>query len=795
MKQSFAKIPSPEEYFGFRPGSDYHMIHWNDLCAYYRLLNEKSDRMKLVEVGPTSEGNDFLMLYVSAPENLANLEQYRQISNAMADPRGLSDEEIDRLASEGKAVCMQSYGLHSNEVGGPQMVPIMLYDLLTAESGDLLKILENVIFIISPCSEPDGEIIFTDWYHKYLGTEYEGHCSPYLRHNWAGHSNNRDSLREAVIESTYLNDVLIREWKPQAFQDHHHACPDENRMSIAPTNNPFYPAISPLVQREASVFGAEMACALSMAGRKGVVSGDEFYNSYPITTFYSNSQLHNTVGMLTENADVRIATPNDIEEYQLAERVPRVPTAQCPDPWLGGEWHLSDIVEQMYIASMTVLKVLARDPKYALKAMAKRALAQTKRGAESKEQAYLIPIDQHDPSALRNLLQQLQAQQVEMYSLKEDTVFEGKIVRRGSVVVPLAQPYYAVVETYLNRIPYPTGKYNLVIDGAMKVFDTANVCVAGPMGISVFPAMRPIRPEELVPVVLPEEKQNFPLPVNENNSYHVVNRALLAGKRIWRDEAGNFYDEAGENRHEIGKKKIGLLKKSETYNEEEGFTRNLLRRYAFDYRIVMDKEIRENGVPEDIDVLILPGDRAEQLLSGDEKPLRVPPEKQSGLGTNGAKNLVSFVENGGTLIAWEHACEYVDRVFALQMKVPTRGLPMREYATNGSLIRTEVLPHKLTRGMPERCSVTHFNGPVFYSAELYRPWYRPEVCMSVVKREDQVCENGYVKGEKYLAGSPCITRIPDRKGEIILYAFNPQFRIQHDGTFKVLFNALYEENL
>ncbi|MBR4034232.1 MAG: peptidase M14 family protein, partial [Clostridia bacterium] len=147
----FGNIPSPEEYFGYAPGSDRMMTHWQELLGYYRLLASRSDRMKLVEVGKSTEGNDFILLFISERENLENLERYREISCKMADPRGLSAEEIDALASEGRAVCMQGYGLHSNEVGGPLAAPYILYDLITAEGGELKRILDNVIFIMSPC--------------------------------------------------------------------------------------------------------------------------------------------------------------------------------------------------------------------------------------------------------------------------------------------------------------------------------------------------------------------------------------------------------------------------------------------------------------------------------------------------------------------------------------------------------------------------------------------------------------------------------------------------------------------
>ena len=139
-----SQIQSPKAFLGQQPGDDRVMLHWDQLCAYYRALARESDRICLEEMGKTSEGNDFLILYVSSPENLARLDEYREISLRLADPRGLTEAEIDSLACRGKAIVFQSYGLHSNEIGGPQMVPLMLHELLTSNAPRIRRILEEV---------------------------------------------------------------------------------------------------------------------------------------------------------------------------------------------------------------------------------------------------------------------------------------------------------------------------------------------------------------------------------------------------------------------------------------------------------------------------------------------------------------------------------------------------------------------------------------------------------------------------------------------------------------------------
>jgi len=88
-------IPSPKSYFGFKMGADYKLAHWDKLVKYYDELGDKSPRMKVVHMGESTLGNPFLALYISSPENLANLDELQKINAMLSDPRGFSEAEIE----------------------------------------------------------------------------------------------------------------------------------------------------------------------------------------------------------------------------------------------------------------------------------------------------------------------------------------------------------------------------------------------------------------------------------------------------------------------------------------------------------------------------------------------------------------------------------------------------------------------------------------------------------------------------------------------------------------------------
>jgi hypothetical protein len=91
------KITSPEEFFGYRLGSDRKIARWDKIVEYFYKLETESSAIKVVDMGPSTEGNPFLLTIISSPQNLANLEHFREINGKIADPRGLTEEAVRAL--------------------------------------------------------------------------------------------------------------------------------------------------------------------------------------------------------------------------------------------------------------------------------------------------------------------------------------------------------------------------------------------------------------------------------------------------------------------------------------------------------------------------------------------------------------------------------------------------------------------------------------------------------------------------------------------------------------------------
>src|SRR6266446_5060269 len=162
--------PSPQSVLGFRPGDDRQLADWNQIVDYFRRLDAASDRVKVEEVGRTTEDRPFLVAVITSEANMAHLEEIRRANLRLADPRGLSDEDAARLIEKGKTIVAINHGIHSTEVAATQTAMETAYALATGDSPAIREVLDNTVVVMIPSHNPDGTQRVTEWYRQTLGT-------------------------------------------------------------------------------------------------------------------------------------------------------------------------------------------------------------------------------------------------------------------------------------------------------------------------------------------------------------------------------------------------------------------------------------------------------------------------------------------------------------------------------------------------------------------------------------------------------------------------------------------------
>src|SRR5205085_1535407 len=596
-------------------GADKTLADYKQISSYFTALAASSPRVRLETLGKTTLGETMIMAIITSEENMRNLDRIKSIARRLSDPRGLSDEEANALIREGKAIVVVTCNIHSTEIASSQMAMEWAYALATANDEETKRRLNNVVLLLVPSLNPDGETMVTDYYRKFVGTKYEGGPLPWLYHHYIGHDNNRDWFMLTQIETKNLNRAVYKEWFPQVWVDEHQMGTDGPRMFIPPFADPLDPTVHPLIWREVNIIGSNMAFRLEQQNKSGLIYGYSF-DAYWLGGTRNTGWWKNVTGLLLETASARIATPIDIEPTELRGGTKGLieykATINHPNPWKGGVWRMRDIMDYERIASDALLETAADRREDLLRDLMTRARSAI--GSASNGEAYRIPKEQRDWPTAQFLA-----------SLFAEHNVEVRQAANGDYWIPMAQPYGKFVTEMMEPQRYPEVRLQPGKD-VLRPYDVATWTLPLAMGVTV---EHTTMPESLATNVVTEIKPETKEVLRRNASLH----PRVAIYKPWSANLG------------------------------EGWTRWLLDTYGFKPASLSPQEVK-SGKPLAFDAIILPdadkatlatGARASEDGGGFREEM--PPEYRGGIEKAGADALRGFVENGGTLIAFNQACD------------------------------------------------------------------------------------------------------------------------------------------
>jgi Zinc carboxypeptidase len=848
-------LPSPEQFFGHQMGADRKLANWDRLLEYYRTLAKSARNLRLVELGKSSEGRPYIALFITSPANLARLDRLRQLNARLADPRGLSEAEAQKVVAEARAVVIQTFALHSSEVAASQTAAEYVYDSITRADEEAQRMLDNVISIVVPSINPDGTQMIADWYMKYVGTPYEASAMPWLYQKYSGHDNNRDGFALNLPESQNLAKLMYREWMPQAYVDHHQMGTGNARLYIPPYAEPIRPDGDPLVWREIAWWGAHMGNRLEAAGKTGVI-GNAIYSGWGHMGFHWITPFHNIAGMLTESASARLATPMYIHPDQLRggpRNLPEYePQTNMPSLWPGGWWRVRDIVEQQKIAAWATVDLAARNREIVLWNMYLKGIRQTERGARGDVKAYAIPVPQHDPLTARKLVNLLLNSGVEVHQASAALTIDGRIYGPGSYIVSMAQPKAGLVRWMLGRTFYPDNTYTRDRDGSpIRPYDMATDVFSEFMGVRCDPIAEPIA-QGLTRVAAPawpagtvaaNAPHGYLVSTKVNDAFRAVSLLLDKGVAVRRVASGDgftpgdFIVAAGSaavvndvakqtgvdfaalpapapaSAYALRKPRIAMYQRYGGGNMDEGWSRLMFEQFNIPVKPLMDAEIRKGDLNASYDAIVLPADTV-TAMTGEPAAAAAagagrggrggrgggegggdggrqggpPPEYRSGFGAEGVKILQAFVQKGGTLLTFAQAGDLPIQRFNLPLRNVVAGLSPTEFWSPGSTLRVRFdNRHPLAFGMPRDGYALFLAGSQAYEVTTTSP--NVEIVSTFVERE--ILQSGWLLGEAVIAKKAAMVAVAHGDGRVILVGFRPQHRDQTHGTFKLVFNALF----
>ncbi len=848
-----SNIQNPEEYFGFKPGADRMLFTYEELITYLQKLDDQSDKMKMIEIGKSPMGRPMYIAFLSSAENIARLDELKEINKKLALDASLSKADRTQLLNDGRVFVLGTLSMHSGEVGPAQASPLIAHELITTNDEKILKWLDDVVYMMVPNHNPDGMDMVVENYLKYRGTKYEGSSMPGVYHKYVGHDNNRDFITLSQSDNAAIAAIYNLDWYPQVMVEKHQMGSTGVRYFVAPPHDPIAENIDAGIWNWVSLFGSNLIKDMTKDGLEGVAQHTIFDMYWPGST--ETALWKNVIGLLTESASAKTATPIFIESNELSVGGKGLSeykkSINMPKPWPGGWWRLGDIINYEISSTKSLLKTASLHRKDILEFRNDMAISEVNKGKTKAPFYYIFPQKQHDQSELVNLGHLLNKHGVQVYKLIENMTIEGNNFIAGDIVVPLAQPFRAFIKEVLEAQEFPLRHYTPDGD-IIQPYDITTWSLPLHRGVTSFEINEYVdlgskiellgKTHAQTKVELGEFKAVL-LSANNNESYKIVFDELSKGTKIDRSDEdfevdGMTYPKGSFLIHSNSKKDDAFVKaypslkvkpallaevpevKSarmqkprvaliETYmhDMDAGWTRYVFDSYKVDYTVLKPHQIENAKLQENFDVLVFPNNNKSILMAGkysagggNYSPSSYPPEYAKGMGKNGLNELMKFVDAGGIVVSWEASIELFNQTLSIDKGKEGKEefrLPFREIGSSlsdqGLYCPGSLVKIKLLQDHPLTYGMPAELGVFSRGYPVFQtsiPNFDMDRRVIGSFPEKGIFMSGYVEKEELLANKSAMIWLKKGKGQLVLLGFNPQFRASTQGAFKLLFNSL-----
>jgi hypothetical protein len=848
-------IQTPEKFFGFKPGADRMLFNYETLMNYLKYLDNLSPNLSITEIGKSPMDKPMYLVFISNEENIKHLDKYKEINKTLALNPNIPESEHTTLLENGKVFVLATLSMHSDEIGPTQAFPLIAYDLLTTKDPRKLEWLNNVVLMVVPNHNPDGMDMVVDHYNKYKGTKYEDSSMPGVYHKYIGHDNNRDYLTLTQSDSRAVSAVYNLDWFPQVMVDKHQMGMISTRYFVPPSHDPIAENVDSGVWNWTAIFGSNMMKDMTLQGLSGISRNFLFDDYWPGST--ETCIYKNVISFLTEAASASHATPVFIEPNEISVEGKGLAeykkSINMPQPWPGGWWRLSDIVEYEISSTMSILKTASLHRFDILRFRNDLCKKEVNNGKTQPPFYYILPREQHDPGELVALVNLLKEHGIDVYRLTGPAVVNNCTYKEGDVVVPLAQPFRPFIKEVMEKQNYPLRHYTP--DGKMiKPYDVTSWSLPLHKGLTSIEINQKDAVPENFDSLLQKIDEPFllttPPPrtywaalfsVTRNESFKAAFTALSRGFKVQRLKnairvdgerfpAGSFiiHHSAGiETLLEPLTVSPTFIKKPvtldvetlkmprvvlvETYfhDMDAGWTRYILDTYSIPYKIARPGDFKKIDFIKYFDVVLFPDDNKVELMEGklkswegDYYDMTYPPEFTKGIEKEGMNRLMSFFNNGGIIVSWGRSTE----LFMGMLEIPPVWksgekeefmLPVDEISEElkekGVYCPGSLVRISLLENHPVTLGMPSEIGVFFEGRTVFQtrvPNFDTDRRVLATFPEKDILMSGYCENEEKLGNRTISVWLKKNKGQLILFGFNPQFRASTPSTYKLLFNSI-----
>jgi hypothetical protein len=620
------------------------------------------------------------------------------------------------------------------------------------------------------------------------------------------------------------------EWNPVVFYCHHQTSPFPTRIFIPPFTEPISSNIHPLMARWLNVFGINMAAYLDEHQMPGAIHRTGFDNWYPGFLDFTHI-FRNSIAFFTETALYRYATPHfyTVDEFPRERQALRSEVFYS-SPWKGGWWKLSDAVRYMLGASMAVLDTTAKYRESLLYNRYQAARDNIERFRKEPPFAYVIPAQQHDLPTAAMLVEKLLINGIEVHQAAKPFAANGREYKAGAWVVLMDQPFAPLVKELFEPQHYPDLRES-PNGPPILPYDVAGWTLPMQMGVEVATVLQPVTPDQraglqqLERVTLSSGSLQgagsvYVISHRSNFCFKAINAVLSEGGQVGfatteistadgqqagaivvsgidRDRAAELARKNSLVFQSLARSPDGVIQTRKPrvglYRAwvpviDEGWTRWILENYGFAPVTLRNGDVQAGHLRDRFDTIVIPDAMPRVILEGFAVG-SIAGEYTGGLADAGADALRDFVRGGGTLIAFNNASLMAIDALALPVSNVLADLKNDQFFCSGSLLRVELrdLTHPALWGMPREPIVMFERGPAFEPKSGFQG-----AVLATYPKDRNPLASGFLLHPERIQGKAAALEVFYGNGRIYLFGFRPQWRGQSHGTYKLIFNAIYD---
>ncbi len=693
-------VPTPLDFHGRIVGHPGEVTYAADIHRYLRAIADASPRATVMSMGLTEEGREMVLMAIADESTIANLEQYGSYLAELTDPRATSEERARELIEEvAKPIYWITSGIHSTELGGPEMLQELAYRLVVQESPFVQDIRENVITFITPVIEPDGREKQVDRY--YFNKERpEGEAQLPLMYwgRYVAHDNNRDAMGQMLALTQHVNRTFL-DWTPTVMHDLHES---STYLYVSTGTGPYNEAFDAITIGEWWVLAENDVLELTKRDVPGVWTYN-FYDGWTPNYMFTVAHAHNSIGRFYE-----------VHSYGPDNRTSRAGRTTTSREWYRPnppdeeiQWGPRNNTNIQQSGVLFSLKYTADHRDWFLENYWLKNKRSVQKGIDGPVHAWVIPADQRRKADAAQAVNDLMTQGLEFHRASDDFEVAGLRVEEGDYIVRADQPYRTLADMYFslqafsldNPRPYDDTGWTFQLMRNLELHAVEDPAI---LDEEMRPIMSPARARggivagrgdvlvvdhttdnSLVTfrfrhsdIAMLAAEQDFELDGHDFRAGAFIIPDASAHREVLEESLGDLGLSGWATRdvpevatHELDVPRIGYIH-SWRRTQDEGWVRGALDYYGIPYDYFADQVTREGGLRAKYDVIIYPhvgGDAQSQVegiaMTGD---LPLPYKKtdefpnlggidesddiRGGMGFDGLVELARFVQEGGTLI-------------------------------------------------------------------------------------------------------------------------------------------------